>query len=536
MGDNVPGFAAPGISDQSRKTSGVDAGDHGVAFWILGGTALLAVLLAALLLQRNFSGGTWFDEYATLWFSDPAIDLQTLYRDRWVSETNPWLYYLFMWLMRRWTGADLLVLRGINIVFFASCMVYLLWTAARQPRSRSFCLTVAILFLSSGDQLLFFPELRSYYWQISWMFMFCVSLARILDTTASDRLNRVDCAVNLATLFVLTNVHFTSALLTGLLSGSAIVFAALRRDWRLVRFLLFSVMACTAIAAAFVLVRLGNLSQQYQEFWIATAMSQAFADIWDVCRGALCKNVVLLALLAAAVVYRIRSTRIASAKPAPDVTVTPASLALVYLAGVLAFFALMLLLNVHRPIIINRYIAVAGPALAIAMSLCVAPLLKRWPVLLVPLFANGVAVCGLMAMQPVQQKETDPARMMAQIYASCPDARIVGLIDDYPRPFRETGYRYLSERFDVPIQLVRVDLPWSPPRSATCPTVLWWSHLTGLFESVPVTQIVTASQLIRVMRLNLSKPDVAQAEIHLFKAASPILILPPDRSLHESNQ
>jgi hypothetical protein len=534
MGDNVPGFAAPGISDQSRKTSGLDAGDHGVALWVLGGTALLAVLLAGLLLQRNFSGGTWYDEYATLWFSDPAIDLQTLYRDRWVPETNPWFHYLLMWLVRRWTGADLLVLRGINVVFFASCVVYLLWTAARQPRSRSFCLAAAILFLSSGDQLLFFPEFRSYYWQISWMSVFCVSLARILDTTASDRLNRADCAINFATLFVLTNVHFTSALLTALLSGSAIAFAASRRDWRLVRFLLFSVLACTAIAAAFVLVRLGTLSHQYQEFWIATAMPKAFADIWDVWRGAPSKNVVLLALLAAAVVYRIRSARTASAKPAPDVT--PASLALVYLAGVLAFFAVLLLINVHRPIIIDRYIAIGGPALAIAMSLCVAPLLTRWPVLLVPLFANGVVVCGLMAMQPVQQKDSGPARMMAQIHATCPDARSVGLIDDEPRPFLETGYRYLSGRFDVSIQLVRVELPWSAPRSATCPTVLWSSHLSVFAEPNPVSQIVTAPQLIRVMRLNVSQADVAQAEIHQFKGAAPILILSPDRSLHESNR
>jgi hypothetical protein len=45
-----------------------------------------------------------------------------------------------------------------------------------------------------------------------------------------------------------------------------------------------------------------------------------------------------------------------------------------------------------------------------------------------------------------------------------------------------------------------------------------------------VDQIVTAAQLVRVMRLRLTDDDLARAEIHLLDGADPILVLPPSGS------
>jgi hypothetical protein len=487
---------------------------------------LTALLVAVFLLKRNFSSGAWIDEYATLWFADPSIDLPTIYRERWLAETNPPLYYFLVWIFRRFSDGDIEKLRAVHVGFLASSVAYLVWTGRRHAQFVPFLAAAGILFLSSGDQ----------FRQICWSFTFSVSLALLLGRprppAAQDRLDRLDGAVFVATLFTLLNLHFTAALLAGAVSAVAIVYAFVRRDWRLARFLALSVVVCTGLAATFVLIRLSMLTRQLDTFWIATTPPQVVRLMMDVARGAISKNVVLLALLGLALLASVlrRVSRGGPATSPARAFAHPFAVAIVFATGVLGFFATLCVFSLFKPIVILRYLVVAGPPLTVACCLGAADLLERRPIVLAGVFANGLVGVALLAAQPGQPRDDAAGRMLAQFHATCPETPILGVAYGDPRGFAETGDRYLARRFRVPIETVRIGPAWTPPRSATCPTVLWSSHLFEMALPNRVDQIVTAAQLVRVMRLRLTDDDLARAEIHLLDGADPILVLPPSGS------
>lgn len=508
--------------------------NRSIAHMVFAGTALSAALLAGFLLHFDFASGAWFDEYATLWYSDPAIDLRTIYHERWTSETNPPAYYLLIWLARHVSDSGPAPLRAINLVFLGTAMAYAAWAAVRHPRFRPFIAAACIIFLSSGDQFRYFAELRSYYWQIAWSFAFCLSLTLLLarpqPPAAADRLDRPDCAVFAVALFALVNLHFTSALLAGAVSAAAIVHSAARGDWRLARFLTLSAAASASVAAVFVLAHLGMLSGRLHAFWISTTTPQALRLMGDVARGAISRNVVLLALLVLALPGPgLRRRPAAPNTDAARVFATPFAIALVFVAGALAFFAVLGLLNLYRPIVILRYLVVAGAPLTIAACICVANLLDRRPVLLAALFANGVLAAVPLALQPGQPRDDAAGFVLAQLHAACPGTPILGLTYGEPDVTGTlgTGYRDLARRFGVPIETYRIDQPWAPPRSATCPTVLWHAHLFDLAAPEPSAQIVTAPHLARILRLRLTGDDLAHAGIRRLAGAEPMLVLPP---------
>ena len=86
--------------------------------WVLALPTLLLCavalrIVAATLGRENF----WLDELSSLYFSDPARSLADTVREIWRSETNPPLYYLYLYLWRHIApGADEVSIRAASLI------------------------------------------------------------------------------------------------------------------------------------------------------------------------------------------------------------------------------------------------------------------------------------------------------------------------------------------------------------------------------------------------------------------------------------
>src|SRR4051794_23581872 len=171
----------------------------------------------AWLIWLCFSWAPEFDEYATMWFSDPSVGLGPLYRQRWASETNPPLYYALIWLVRRVADTSIERLRLAHVPVFAAVIAYLLACFRRHPARQTYLATMAVLYVSSGVCFQFLPYIRAYFLLFSAAIVACAALVLLLQPGGGRRVpHRVVLGV---ALFLVVNLHFTGALFGGIWAG-----------------------------------------------------------------------------------------------------------------------------------------------------------------------------------------------------------------------------------------------------------------------------------------------------------------------------
>jgi hypothetical protein len=503
-------------------------------------TLVAALFVAAVALRRNAHEGAWFDEYATVWFSDPALGLRQLFVSRWASETNPPTYYAVIWFLRESGITSIRGLRAFSIVPYATVIGYAIWRALWSRTDRCLILAATLIFLGTGDHYRFLPELRSYYWQVLSAFGFSLSSALLLlraaGAGASDRLNRADALTCSVSLFMLMNLHFTAALLGGCLWLWALWFAWVQGDRRLVLFLLVTGVVSGGIAGASILIRIGLLAGQVRTFWIETSTTQALLMIGQIVLGAVSKNIVLVLLVVAAVVaLAVPSWRQEDGRRETEV-------GLVFAGAVVSFLSILLLLNIWRPIVILIYIASAAPVLSMAFCLLAAPLLRaRWR-LMAAVMANALLVVLINAVHaPGRPRDVQVAHILGQLHQTCPSARLLGVQDSAPagdsnserilgvRRFSEIEYTMLAQQYDLPIKPVSADQPWQPPRSQVCPTAIWAAHLLDFKRrDTAGNEDVTVAGLASLLHMDVSTEVLGRSRLIRLQDMDPILILPPE--------
>jgi hypothetical protein len=504
-------------------------------------TSAAALFVAAVALWRNAQEGAWFDEYATVWFSDPALSLRQLFVSRWASETNPPTYYAVIWLLRESGITSIPGLRAIGIVPYAAVIGYAIWRAVRSRTDRCLILAATLMFLSTGDHYSYLPELRSYYWQVLSAFGFSLSFAllvlRPLGAGAPDRLNRADALTCSVSLFMLMNLHFTAALLGGCLWLWALWFAWVRGDRRLVLFLLVAGAVSGSMAGASILIRVGLLAGQARTFWIQTSTAQALPIIGQIVLGAISKNVVLVVLVVAvAVGLAVPSWRPEDGPPETLV-------GLVFVGAVVWFLSVLLLLNIWHPIIIHNYIVSARPVLSTAFCLLVAPLLRARSRLMAAVVANALLVVLINPVRtPGRPRDVAVAHILVALHKACPAARLLAAQDPAPagdsniermvgaRRFSELEYTMLARQYDLPIVPMPADQPWQPPRSQACPTAIWTAHLVGFQlkrRDTAGNVDVTAARLADLLHIDVPTEVLGRSRLIRLQDMDPILILPP---------
>jgi hypothetical protein len=206
-------------------------------------SATAFAVTATTLGRENF----WLDELSSLYFSDPARSFHDTVRTFWQGETNPPLYYLYLYLWRHLVpGTDEMSIRmGSLIPAALACLSPLVYSSRIMRLERR--LAVVLLLSFSPGLLYYAGEARGY----TLLLMFSVNMCFLLLSV----LERLRTGGGLAGRLVLLSMvsvaaawtHLFGALLAGVFFLTLIAASiVLRRRMRPVAF----AAAITAVAVA----------------------------------------------------------------------------------------------------------------------------------------------------------------------------------------------------------------------------------------------------------------------------------------------
>jgi hypothetical protein len=148
------GNAAAGASEISEPPAGPAAA-----------TVLLMMMSCGIALITAYCRGPWNDEFASMFWADPAIPWSRAWLEYWHLDTNPPFYCMIARVAAAAFGKSILVGRLINAVPLAFMIFWFAFAWRRCPERRGSLMAYASLIFGGMSFLVMFPNYRSYFWQ-----------------------------------------------------------------------------------------------------------------------------------------------------------------------------------------------------------------------------------------------------------------------------------------------------------------------------------------------------------------------------------
>lgn len=430
--------------------------------WLAGAAAILGFGVALSTLGR----GAWLDEFWTLASTVPEQSpdrfLGVMARD-----VHPLLHYGLIYVARSLGLEQLTALRALNVLG-VPMVGWALWLAYRRGALVAGQMSVLIaIYASSAMSLLYFAELRAYF--LVYSSAIAVALVwRVLARTAADggAWSAGLLAAWGASLAVFVNLHYFATLLGGLLTLALLVGQRGRGVLPVagVSLLAAAPAVATALAQSFS-VDAGIVS------WVQSGRIDAAFMMVDSAWKAAAYNVVAVGCAGAATL--IAAERCASVKTFRDE---------IALAGVMAaYVAILLAINLIRPIVVDRYlVAGGGPIVLLVALLAGGAGAPRWGPAAACVFALTVQARGLYTKVYASEGWAASAAYVADMVRACPESRV--LIDPtggLPSPAMYVvtmryGLQYYAAQLDFPI--VELGPGDRVESSGRCPSLVWLEH------------------------------------------------------------
>jgi hypothetical protein len=457
---------------------------------LLAGFIVVLVPIIAVMIWSTAHKGVWFDEIWSKWMSSRELGLAEVARERWFQDLHPPLFYLYNWAASAIIGPEIAAHRGINMVLLAAlggigAYIWHIRTAMRPA------LVVGALLLLSNRDIVLLAEYRSYALIACSTAALTLLLGEVL-ARGRDLALPADRTLMLllgALIMLSLNLHYISTLICGITIGVFSLDRARLGQWRW--FAMMMGVATLAMLPVFgaLWAERSFMAAAVPDFWVKTSVFAAFKMMGGKVAFAAGLNLVVIGYFALALHERfIKNCREG---------VGDGSWHFATLAGlsVLASCALLLAVNVFRPVIVPRYLIALSPITIVVLAVIVADRIaaQRW--IFIAFLANA-AIVALVLMWSIQKKPAwdEGARIVAAAVRACPDTIVYSIwrMDGYPVskftalpneiPFitwamADIGRKYgLSPRFIDPATPPAA-LPLSP---AGCPTILWVEHAAAL--------------------------------------------------------
>ncbi len=468
------GRAMISILPRKRETGG-SAVDTRVLVGVLCVVALAFALTMTTLSRDNF----WIDELSSLYFSDPSKSLRTLALSVWPIESNPPLYYFYLYVWRLLVpSADESSIRAASLIpAVLACLSPLVYSSRVMAYRRR--IAVALLMSCSYGVLYYATEARGYalllFFSINVTFLF-------LSAMHSLRFDEGSLRRRLALLGVFSVgaawTHFFGILLAasvfsvlllaaiglrrnivlvgvvGLLTGAAAVL------WPVLQFSYIHEIATGYWWAAF---PWGNVVLEAKSFAFMT-----FGYKWSI--------ILIVGLTVPALIYTA-GKRISNKE--------------LLLLAIAAFALLFAALSLYVPLFFSRYFLVLLPAIYILVAEAIGDatgqLFARPAPVYVGLllgFAVALSVSWPIFVRGDREDWRQPA-LVVNSMAACAGASIfivAGAPDDGDPTFLY-GH-YLNPQMNIrliPIQSAAAIEPteWNAVDSMACPVKIWGGHIDG---------------------------------------------------------
>lgn len=443
------------------------------------GTATLA-LLAAALAWTALHRGPWYDEFYTQYVTRPQVPWLTALTDSWLPDNHPPLFYI----LARATGwlGDIEARRLVNLAVGAATVAGGWIMVRRDARLRAVGIMLAMLLAANPWTMHAGSELRSYFISLCAGTLLALSLAAIwLNPTACGRGGR---AVYPLTALVAFNTHIVTTLICGALAVPFVATAMLRRDKARLRALLPALLGAGAVFLLVTSFQLPHWDQNTRVFWLPAGLDAARWAITAAVERTLLANPLLLACGAAGAALMLRDGLRARA---PD---EPAAAMLMIAIGIALAFALLLGLQMIRPIVLEKYLTAASGALCVALALgcgrLLAALTRRAEavLLLAAFIASGLALHGNARDAVTRTTWLGTGRVIAKVAARCPDTRVhtaafwnADVMAMPPADNRRVpawAYRRVARRLGF-----QIEPAGSRALSRDCPNLFWGEHDGG---------------------------------------------------------
>ncbi|MBT0669401.1 hypothetical protein HT136_13600 [Novosphingobium profundi] len=450
------------------------ARERSALYAALGGAFLVFALLA--IAHR----GPWYDELYTYYMTRPGQPFGALWAG-WLRDNHPPTYYFLAWLANLF-GPALVAHRLINLVI-AGAALSVLWALARVCTAlRPLLFAYLVACASYPSAVMQVAELRSNFLAYASAALAVAALVGL--ATPESRRGRGRAAVLCTVLAFAFCVHLAE---TVIVAGVCAAFGLrLLLERALPQAARLAVIGALA-AVPFVLcmaVQLATIAGNTQVFWIAGGLSAARWAIELEVLANLAANPALtlagLVGLAFLVAGDFRRRRVSE----------PLRLVLTLAGGLALAVAMLVVIHLQRPFIIDRYLVGLHPPIGMIMAIGSASALERLgkggrTLLCVALVAG--AIWAMAAAERLVEARTSwdgTGAAIGELVRACPTTRVYSdtawnrvTLDLPPRDNRAVipfAYRWVAQRHGFALTDAR-----SRDLSPACPTVFWTEHVAG---------------------------------------------------------
>jgi hypothetical protein len=462
----------PGVSQRSAIAGAAMRGEE--RLWYFAVTGLVLFAIGGVLAAAFYRGG-WWDEYATIYFTNNSIPLGAAWAKLWPTDTNPPFFYFIARLWLDLTGPALFERRLVNAVALAFFLAWLISAARRRPWHRPFLSGLALFAFSGHFFIWYFPEYRGYFWQ------YCAAIV-FLGSASIGYLDRDDDphVFQMIALFVLITFHEMTAIYTAFILLPLLAVEVYRRRYRRVIWPILVVSVGFLLLLPFIWLQ----SHQFKSIvtqvsWILpTAPITAIREIAAFLFDDIGRN--RAACFAACLILFIPACR-------PDRPT--ASLMLIIAGAACASTIFVLILNHHHPLVVERYFCFLAVELIVFLALLIGPSLLSQP-LFAALVIGSAAIylghgCTAMARDG---RMLGDARTVARIVSQCPATRVHALIwlpansgSVDPTYRLSIGEDQVAVKSLAAIYHIKL-LPVVPDDPLTCPVIYWAALRTTAIE------------------------------------------------------
>jgi hypothetical protein len=435
---------------------------------VLAGACLAFGLAFAFTL---FGRGAWLDEFWTL-ASTPAGQPGGAFWAMMARDVHPALHYGLMQVAQSWGVGEIWGLRALNLIG-VPLVLGALWFAHRRGAVNlgQACALIAI-YAASPLFLDTVAEIRGYFLLFS--AAIATALAGQVLAGQAGRGETWDWRALAAwggCLFLFVNLHYFALLLGGLLT-LALMAMALKFGRRAPSLIGFALVSAGAAAPALILLA-AQLSDWNMGIvnWVLTGRVDAVFVMLDHVFAAGARN---LPAFGCAIVVLLMAWQ--------DKERRGALLSVLALAGaVAAFFAILVVVNAIRPVVIDRYLIAGGGCAAVLVALLAAgPGAPRWAASAICAFALMTQARMFYSGEFAKPGWTSSARAAAELVSACPGARVfIDPIGETIGPTvlvsaRRLGQNYYAEKFGLDV--VEIGPGGRVSAAGDCPSIVWLEH------------------------------------------------------------
>ena len=441
-----------------------------------GAIAAAAVGLILIIMSVDAAlRGPWLDEFWSVELSDVGRGLLPLIRDGWLHDAHPPAFNLWVTVLSSVGVTSIPAGRLASNLPAAVLMILAARHLSQQrPELTGFHAAMLLLILSLAQSLEAFGNYRSYFWQIAALTTLTL-VARHVASTTTDLDMRRD--YKLAAIAVVATagsigLHYVGGLFGGLLAGIIALCALIRGHRRWAILVLATAAAAIAFVLAMAVLQAPNWAADFDHSWIDMDSLDALGLLLALVVGAVCHNPVPLVGL------WLRRT-VGNGSDRVFVAMIGAALA----GGI----AIVLVINVYKPITVERYLLAVPVLVSAIMAVPAARLAREWSLFGLLALVSVVVAASPLVASGIKPRWNEAARTIAQISASCPTTRVyaasgwaLGPAADTRAarredPVFERAYKSLADRYGYTVQFIG-QTGSAHAALGPCPVLLWFEH------------------------------------------------------------